>query len=290
MRPARSLSLVTSLLLSACAAGSGDGDGGDGDRGGGGGGGGGGDPPIEATLESIQENVFSAVCTNCHVGAAAPQGLRLEEGMSHAMLVNVPSTEVPSILRVNPGNPDDSYLIQKIEGTASVGEQMPLGGPELSAEQIAAIRQWITDGATETTAARSRVAAARLRLLNPVPDADIRPADAPPVAELLVAADQALDVTLLSANTVTLLASGGDGRFGDGNEVAIAHHIVVTLHDPSVFRLIPLQPLAADRYRLRVSGSEPLAVADLAARSIDGDGDGRAGEDFVADFSAGTRR
>jgi hypothetical protein len=167
---------------------------------------------------------------------------------------------------------------------------MPLGGPELSAEQIAAIRQWITDGATETTAARSRVAPARLRLLDPVPEADIRPADAPPVAELLVAADQALDVTLLSANTVTLLASGGDGRFGDGNEVAIAHHIVVTLHDPSVFRLIPLQPLAADRYRLRVSGSEPLAVADLAARSIDGDGDGRAGEDFVADFSAGTRR
>src|SRR5688572_15582502 len=159
MRPARSLSLVASLLLSACAAGSGDGDGGDGDRGGGGGGGG--DPPIEATLESIQENVFSAVCTNCHVGASAPQGLRLEEGMSHAMLVNVPSTEVPSILRVNAGNPDDSYLIQKIEGTASVGEQMPLGGPELSAEQIAAIRQWITDGAAETAAARSRVAAAQ---------------------------------------------------------------------------------------------------------------------------------
>ena len=180
MRPARSLSLVTSLLLSACASGRGDGDGGEGT--------GaeaaevGGDPPIEATLESIQENVFSAVCTNCHVGAAAPQGLRLEEGMSHAMLVNVPSTEVPSILRVNPGNPDDSYLIQKIEGTASVGEQMPLGGPELSAEQIAAIRQWITDGAIETTATRSRVAAAQLRLLNPVPEADIRPADAPPVS------------------------------------------------------------------------------------------------------------
>jgi len=284
MRPARNLSLVTSLLLSACAAGGGDGDGGDG---GGDAGGGGGDPPIEATLDSIQENVFSAVCTNCHVGAGAPQGLRLEEGMSHAMLVNVPSTEAPSILRVDPGNPDDSYLVHKIEGTASVGGQMPLGGPELSAEQIAAIRQWITDGAPETTAAKSRVAAAHIRLLNPVPEADIRPADAPPVAELLVAADQALDVTLLSANTVTLLASGGDGRFGDGNEVAIAHRIVLTQQDPSVFRLIPLQPLAADRYRLRVSGSDPLAVADLAAKAIDGDGDGPAGEDFVADFSAG---
>jgi len=210
--------------------------------------------------------------------------------MSHAMLVNVPSSEVPSILRVDPGNPDDSYLVQKIEGTASVGEQMPLGGPVLPDEQIAAIRQWITDGALESTAAKSSVAAARLRLLAPVPEADIRPADAPPVAELLVAADQALDVNLLTASTVMLQASGGDGRFGDGNEATIAHRIVMTQHDPSVFRLVPLRPLAADRYRLRISGSEPLAVADLAAEAIDGDADGRAGGDFVADFSAGPRR
>jgi hypothetical protein len=281
MRPARNLSLLTSFLLAAC---------GGGDGGGGGGGGGGGDPPIEATLDSIQENVFSAICTNCHVGAGAPQGLRLEEGMSHAMLVNVPSAEVPSLLRVDPGNPDDSYLIQKLEGTATVGARMPLGGPFLSDDEMAAIRQWIADGAPESSAAKSRVAAAQLRLLAPAPEADIRPADAPPVAELLVAADQALDVTLLSANTVTLQASGGDGRFNDGNEVAIAHRIVMTQHDPSVFRLVPVQPLAADRYRLKVSGSEPLAVADLGARAIDGDADGRAGQDFVADFSAGPQR
>jgi hypothetical protein len=202
----------------------------------------------------------------------------------------VPSTEVPAILRVVPGNPDDSYLVQKIEGTASVGAQMPLGGPELSDDEIAAIRQWITDGALETTAAKSRVAAAQLRLLAPVPEADIRPADAPPVVELLVAADQALDVTLLGGSTVTLQASGGDGSFGDGNEVAIAHRIVMTQHDPSVFRLVPLRPLVEDRYRLRVSGSDPLAVADLEAEAIDGDADGRAGEDFVADFSAGPQR
>src|SRR5688572_7698047 len=287
MKPARNLSLITSLLLASCGGGDG---GGGGNGGGGGGGGGGGDPPIEATLESIQENVFSAICTNCHVGAGAPEGLRLEEGMSHAMLVNVPSGEVPTLLRVEPGNPDDSYLVQKIEGTASVGAQMPLGGPALSDEQVAAIRQWITDGALETTAAKSSVAAAQLRLLAPVPEAEIRPADAPPVKELLVAADQALDVTLLGANTVTLQASGGDGSFGDGNEVAIAHRIVMTQLDPSVFRLVPIQPLAADRYRLRVSGSDPLAVADLEAGAIDGDADGRAGEDFVADFSAGPRR
>jgi hypothetical protein len=205
------------------------------------------------------------------------------------MLVNVPSTEVPSLMRIEPGNPDESYLVQKIEGTASVGGRMPLGGPELSDEAIAAIRQWITDGARET-AARSSVGAAQLRLLAPMPEAEILPEDAPPVTELLVAADQALDANLLGAGTIVLLASGGDGSFREGNERAVPHRIVITRQDPSAFRLLPVLPLAMDRYRLKVSGSAPLAVADLDAEVIDGDADGRAGDDFVADFSAGPAR
>ena len=248
------------------------------------------DPPIEATLESIQDNVFTPICTNCHAGAGAPQGLRLEEGMSRAMLVNVPSVEVPGTLRVDPGNPDDSYLIHKIEGTAAVGGRMPLGGQALSQDTIDAIRQWITDGAAASAAATASMTAAKLQLLAPAPEADILPEDAPPVTELLVAADQALDANLLGAGTVALQASGGDGSFGEGNEVAIAYRIVMTQHDPSVFRLIPLRQLASDRYRLWVSGSAPLAVADLDAVAIDGDADGKAGTDFVAEFSAGPQR
>ena len=277
----RNLSLISGVLLAACSGGGGSG--------GGGGGGGGGDPVL-ATLESIQDNVFTPVCTTCHSGAAAPQGLRLEEGMSLAMLVNVPSVEVPALLRVEPGNPDDSYLIQKIEGTAAVGERMPLGGAALPAATIAAIRQWITDGATASATAAVSTAASQLRLLAPSPEAGFSPANAPPVTELLIAADRALDANLLGVGTITLQASGGDGGFSEGNEVAIAHRIVVTQHDPSVFRLIPLQPLAADQYQLRVSGSAPVAVAGLDAVVIDGDADGRAGEDFVAVFSAGSRR
>jgi len=48
---------------------------------------------------------------------------------------------------VAPGDPDNSYLVQKVEGTAAVGSQMPLGGPALSQSQINDIRQWIQDGA-----------------------------------------------------------------------------------------------------------------------------------------------
>ena len=48
---------------------------------------------------------------------------------------------------VSPGNPASSYLIQKLEGAVTIsGKQMPLGGPYLSAAQIAQIAQWIAAG------------------------------------------------------------------------------------------------------------------------------------------------
>jgi hypothetical protein len=67
--------------------------------------------------------------------------------MSYLGLVNTPSLEVGSLDRVEPGNPNASYLVQKIEGTAAVGVRMPATGVPLDAAAIAAIRQWITNGA-----------------------------------------------------------------------------------------------------------------------------------------------
>jgi hypothetical protein len=62
--------------------------------------------------------------------------------------VNVASLEKPSLLRVKPGDPDNSYLIQKLEGAAGIsGSRMPLGGPFLDRETIDKIRSWIQDGA-----------------------------------------------------------------------------------------------------------------------------------------------
>jgi len=43
------------------------------------------------------------------------------------LLVGVPSTEVPSLLRVKPGDPDNSYIIQKLENHAAVGTSTPPG-------------------------------------------------------------------------------------------------------------------------------------------------------------------
>jgi hypothetical protein len=108
---------------------------------------------MDPTLDNIQAAVFGPTCATagCHSGGGAvlPGVMDLTSAQaSFDNLVNVASLEVPGVFRVLPGNPDDSYLIHKLEGTAAVGSRMPLSSPDpLDPAIIASIRQWITDGA-----------------------------------------------------------------------------------------------------------------------------------------------
>ena len=77
-----------------------------------------------------------------------PSGMDLSDiNASFASLVDVNSLEVPALFRVESGDPDNSYLIHKLEGTQAVGAQMPEGGPFLPQETINVIREWIQQGA-----------------------------------------------------------------------------------------------------------------------------------------------
>src|SRR6267378_3245921 len=121
------------LALAGCGAGSGEGLDQNGQPLTGGGGG------LAPTLASIQANVFNVNCavSGCHGGAGAQQGLRLDPGFSAGNLI-----------RVVPGDPDASFLIQKLQGADGLlGERMPDGGPYLTTAKINVIRQWIQDGA-----------------------------------------------------------------------------------------------------------------------------------------------
>jgi hypothetical protein len=104
-----------------------------------------------STLTSIQTNVFGPRCSGCHtgVGAALPGAMNLSnEAASRAALVGIASLEVPALQRVTAGNPNNSYLIRKLEGGPNiVGSRMPLLGPPLPQTTIDAIRLWITNGA-----------------------------------------------------------------------------------------------------------------------------------------------
>jgi hypothetical protein len=108
---------------------------------------------MSATLDDIQAAVFGPTCSSagCHSGPAGgglPGGMDLTTAdASFASLVGVSSVQQPSLSRVAAGDPDNSYLVQKIEGTAATGSRMPLGGAALDQAVIDDIRQWIADGA-----------------------------------------------------------------------------------------------------------------------------------------------
>jgi uncharacterized protein YjdB len=105
---------------------------------------------IQVSFANQVQPIFTANCalSGCHAGASPEQGMNLSAGQAYNAIVNVPSVQQPSLMRVLPGNPDNSYLVRKIEGTPSItGSRMPLGGPFLTASQIATIRTWISQGA-----------------------------------------------------------------------------------------------------------------------------------------------
>jgi cytochrome c len=104
--------------------------------------------PIPPHLSTIESEIFARNCTfsSCH-GATSPN-----EGMSlvaptYATLVGVASSEAPDLVRIAPGDPDASYLLQKITSTAPRdGVRMPPDQP-LPSNKVEAIRAWIAAGA-----------------------------------------------------------------------------------------------------------------------------------------------
>lgn len=152
----RSWIAIVTLVLAGCGAGTGEGLDQNGRPAGGASGGAGGHfaPPVaglEPTLASIQANVLSVNCAvpGCHGGAAAQQGLRMDPGFSYGNLIGVPSPRDPNLIRVIPDEPDSSFIIQKLEGKQTLGDQMPQGGPYLPQSTIDVIRQWIAIGAPQ---------------------------------------------------------------------------------------------------------------------------------------------
>ncbi len=250
-------------------------------------------PSFGANFSEIQANVLTPTCAGpgCHVRAGAPQGLRLDETNSFAMLVGVASSEVPTVLRVAPGDPNNSYLIQKLEGTASAGEQMPMGVPPLAQSTINVIRQWIIDGAIDDRAPSA--GPIRVTSLSPLPGSMLNAAP----TGIMAMFDRELDVSTVNANTFILRASGGDGTFSDGNEVQIMAAAITTPSANPMSATFDLTgvALADDTYQVSLLGSSASLILDLGANALDGEfsgnfpaGNGTQGGDFVATFVVAT--
>lgn len=114
-------------------------------------------PPVSFRRDVVP--LFVTHCVFCHMKEGPHAGLILEPRFAYSMIVGVPSTETP-LQRVQPGNPERSYLLLKMQNrhreVGGTGSKMPIVPGGMSAgvvtatpAQIELVRAWIQSGARD---------------------------------------------------------------------------------------------------------------------------------------------
>ena len=110
------------------------------------------DQDAPPTFTELHERVLQPSCVfaTCHQqGASAAGMMALDRDLAHAALVDVSAVAAPGRIRVIPGDPEQSYVMEKItNATPTAGEQMPPDAP-LEAERVELVRAWIEAGAAD---------------------------------------------------------------------------------------------------------------------------------------------
>ena len=105
-------------------------------------------PQSAVSFRKMIQPIFDEACTLCHIGGDAPESLVLEDGFAFDFLVNVPSRE-SKMKRVEPGSPENSYIVHKLQGThlevGGDGNRMPVNHDPLTDAQIHLLMNWIRD-------------------------------------------------------------------------------------------------------------------------------------------------
>ncbi len=107
--------------------------------------------PSNRSLSFVQEVVFSQSCARvqCH-GQANASELSLRPGKAWENLVGVPAKADGELVRVVPGSPETSFLVEKISSSdPAFGERMPKEGAALSDAEIELVVNWIAAGALD---------------------------------------------------------------------------------------------------------------------------------------------
>ncbi len=109
-----------------------------------------------STYHDIQDYVFDKSCANsvCHAAPANAANLNLTYGLSYEDLVGRtpqnPAAAAAGMKLVDPGNPDNSFLLTKLVGPPpEQGTRMPFNAGPIHEGKIEAIRTWIAAGAPQ---------------------------------------------------------------------------------------------------------------------------------------------
>ncbi len=114
---------------------------------------------VASTFDQIQQTIFTPVScarSTCHNVAQEPHDMSLAPGEAYANLVGVQPTNFAARsagkLRVDPGNPANSFILDKLHGTLAPGEgdPMPLQLKRLPDDAIRLVEEWIAAGAPQS--------------------------------------------------------------------------------------------------------------------------------------------
>jgi hypothetical protein len=114
---------------------------------------------VTSTFDQIQQTIFTPIScgrSTCHNTAQEPHNMSLAPGEAFANLVGVSPTNLAAQnagkLRVDAGNPANSFILDKLHGTLAPGEgeRMPLQLKRLPDNAIRLVEEWIAAGAPET--------------------------------------------------------------------------------------------------------------------------------------------
>ncbi|HND10002.1 MAG TPA: hypothetical protein PKL17_02415 [Pseudomonadota bacterium] len=103
----------------------------------------------EPSLGQIERDVFQRSCSfaTCHQSTGTPAGGLSLGASTYDQLVNAKSTLSPGQMRVVPGDPDASFLMEKLTSDKpKFGQRMP-PAQALEPEEIEKMRAWILAGA-----------------------------------------------------------------------------------------------------------------------------------------------
>ena len=105
-------------------------------------------PSFSANVQPILEK--RCATGGCHSLATQQAALALAPGVAYDEIVGVPSALRPSVLRVRPGQPSQSWVVAMISADDAARQgfsRMPLATQPLTPNQIETIVRWIEQGA-----------------------------------------------------------------------------------------------------------------------------------------------
>jgi hypothetical protein len=231
---------------------------------------------LTADFESIQANIFTPICAGCHSGPNPAANLSLDAAHSYNDLVNVPSTEEPSLDRVKPGDPTHSFLVIHLQNDGD-------GAP---ASDIPFVIQWIMDGALPASSAMPMDVEFKVSAVEPNPGDALH--DSP--RRVIIGFTQDLDTAGIIPGAVRLERIDEDANAPIATTITVPTSVSIPAHNARALILTPAAALPPGQYQVVLSMYSGLAVHSLKGASLSDSPRNDDRERIATRFSVGAER